>query len=336
MKMISEQLAAVTLGEPVVFRNLSMTPLLETAGIQPDYLTLDEALAMGAAKVTEVSGAGSVPDLRFENQGDLAVLLVDGEELVGAKQNRILNLSVLAPARTAITIPVSCVEAGRWSHVSPEFRSEERTYYAAGRARKAAQVTESLRESGSRRSRQGEVWNDIAMKAERLGSLSPTSAMASMYVDHGATLDQFVTGIPTAAGQAGAVFAINGQVRGLELFDFAETFRKLAPKLVRSYALDAIDEENSAAPVMASAVADLLQNCQRADAAVFPSLGEGEDVRLTGHGLAGGALVARDRVIHLCAFRVAESDPQRRGDATGRLARASQRRRHFGGRQSGG
>ena len=44
----------------------------------------------------EVSKEGDVPNLPFENHGNSKVLLVDGDELVGAKQNRIINLSILA------------------------------------------------------------------------------------------------------------------------------------------------------------------------------------------------------------------------------------------------
>ena len=82
--------------------------------------------------------------MRFVNLGDLAMLLLDGEELIGAKQNRILNLSILAPAHQTIAIPVSCVEVGRWHAQSAEFGSARRTQFAAGRARKAADVSESL------------------------------------------------------------------------------------------------------------------------------------------------------------------------------------------------
>jgi hypothetical protein len=39
-----------------------------------------------------------VPQLLFINDAMRPVLLLDGEELVGAKQNRVLNLTVLAPA----------------------------------------------------------------------------------------------------------------------------------------------------------------------------------------------------------------------------------------------
>jgi hypothetical protein len=64
---------------------------------------------------------------------------------VGAKQNRILNLSVLVLAHKTIVVPASCVEAGRWHAQSAELGSAGRTHYAAGRARKASQVSASLR-----------------------------------------------------------------------------------------------------------------------------------------------------------------------------------------------
>ena len=49
-------------------------------------------------QITEVSDAGRVSELKVVVKGERAVLLVDGEELVGAKQNRVLNLSMLVPA----------------------------------------------------------------------------------------------------------------------------------------------------------------------------------------------------------------------------------------------
>ena len=48
--------------------------------------------------------------------------MLDGEELIGAKQNRILNTTVLVAAHTEVTIPVSCVEQGRWGYRGRQFR----------------------------------------------------------------------------------------------------------------------------------------------------------------------------------------------------------------------
>lgn len=192
MHMIRDRLSQLTLGEARQHQTLTMTPLFAADHSEPDYLTLDEALARGELQITELSEGGSVPELRLINKAGLAVLLLDGEELVGAKQNRVLNLSLLAPAAATITIPVSCVEAGRWSSASPAFSSKGRAFYASGRARKAGHVTESIRARGQRESHQGEIWQDIAAKSVRMGSRSETDAMACLYEGFDEVMAQYV------------------------------------------------------------------------------------------------------------------------------------------------
>ncbi|MBZ5585560.1 MAG: hypothetical protein LAQ30_25845, partial [Acidobacteriia bacterium] len=179
MTALLEELSTIALGEPRHFRNLTLFPLLrpEPAQAAPDYLLADEAIARGLARVTELGGGGSVPELRFENDSDFPVLLVDGEELVGAKQNRVLNLTVLAPAKAALVIPVSCVEAGRWRPETAAFRLATHLMYSQARAARVRDVTASMRAGGGRRSDQSAVWEDIAAKAERLDAPSPTAAM---------------------------------------------------------------------------------------------------------------------------------------------------------------
>jgi len=56
-----------------------------------DYLLIDEALEAKKVVIEEVSEGGSVPELRMTNFAGKGVLIVDGTELVGAKQNRIVN-----------------------------------------------------------------------------------------------------------------------------------------------------------------------------------------------------------------------------------------------------
>jgi hypothetical protein len=331
MKLLTQTLDDLEIGPAKALANLTMFPLLGGRSGDPDYHTLDEALAAKAARVTEVSASGSVPELQFRNAGDRAVLLLDGEELIGAKQNRVLNLTILAPAGREIQIPVSCVEAGRWSHVSAEFSAAPRAHYAAGRAKKAAAVSESMRATGERHSDQGEVWADISAKARRMAAVSDTQAMAAMYEGHAADVDSFVEALPPVEGQAGAVFAINGELVGLELFDYQATLRKLLPKLVRSYALDAIDAAVPAragghtAAVGAISPKTLLEAARSAEGQAFRSIGEGEDVRLSGRELTGGALVARDRVVHLSAFRLQRADGHSQ-IARSRISRPSARR----------
>jgi hypothetical protein len=327
MQTIRDRLSQLTLGETRRHQMLAMAPLLATEHEAPDYFTLDEALDRSELRITEVSEGGSVPELRLTNDASQAVLLVDGEELVGAKQNRILNLSLLAPAGKTLIIPVSCVEARRWSHVSREFRSEKRAFFSSGRARKAGDVTESLRSAGSRSSDQGEVWRRIAAKFECMDVRSATDAMDCLYQDFDAQLAEYVAALPAEAGQVGALFSINGAVCGLDLFDFSATLSKLLPKLIVSYALDAIETADVTEGASHTQPADFLSDIMTAPTTVHPSVGEGEDVRLSGAGLTGGALVARGRVIHLCAFRQPLEDPDRHEGLRDRMASASMRRR---------
>ena len=92
---------------------LAVIPLLAANPDDLGLLTLEEA--GDRVLVTEVSEAGSVPFLKVANGADRPLLLLDGEELIGAKQNRILNTTVLVAPHTEVTIPVSCVEQGRWA-----------------------------------------------------------------------------------------------------------------------------------------------------------------------------------------------------------------------------
>jgi hypothetical protein len=302
---VFDAIQSISFGSETTFQNLTMVPILGSGERQPEYVTLDEALAAGSVEVTEVSDAGHVPELKVFVNGAMPVLLIDGEELVGAKQNRVLNLTILVPPHRTTTIPVSCVESGRWRHVSRSFGSAPRAQFADGRAAKMRQVTASLLSEGERRSDQSDVWHRIAEKSARLQASSDTAAMSAMFEKFDVPLDDFVRAFEPAAGQIGAVFFVNGVPAGLELFDAAVTWRKLSPKLIRSYAVDALDKATQHAPhkkgTDPSAVARAIRST---NASVFPAAGEGEDVRLSGQDLHGAALVARGRAIHVSAFPI--------------------------------
>ncbi len=302
-EIVFDALQHVTFGSLSEFNRLGVLPLMALEDRAAGYATLDEAMARGWMKITEVTEAGHVPELKVENSGDTAVLIVDGEELIGAKQNRIVNLTMLIPAQNAMVIPVSCVESGRWRHTSREFASSPRVQYAEGRAAKMHNVTASLRSNSSRRSNQGEVWNLIAEKSSRLDAPSPTSAMSSMYEVHEGSIDEFVKAFTPGERQVGAVFFINGRVAGLELFDAASTWRAISPKLVRSYAIDAIDRPRTevATPSPESAKAFCTALASSAGSS-FPATGMGDDVRLTGVQVMGAALVAEGRAMHVSGF----------------------------------
>ena len=121
----------------------------------PVYRTLKEALQQGTLTISEVTDGGSVPELKVINKGDMPVLLLDGEELAGAKQNRVLNTTILLDVNSETTIPVSCTEHGRWSYTSSHFADSDVVMASNVRREKVRSVHENLKNQGALRVRPG-------------------------------------------------------------------------------------------------------------------------------------------------------------------------------------
>jgi hypothetical protein len=166
----------LTPGAPVAHGALTVFHLLAGERPEPGWLTLAEAGE--AVTVEEVSEGGDVPTLHLTSAADRPVLVLDGEELIGAKQNRVLNTTVLVAAHSRLTIPGSCVEQGRWAYKSARFVAGDTSLYATVRALKAAKVTAFLRASGKHASDQGEIWEGVSYMAAAHDVESPTGALS--------------------------------------------------------------------------------------------------------------------------------------------------------------
>lgn len=270
---------------------------------EPAYRTLDEALAAGTLEVTEVNEGGHVPLLRVVNRGDEAVFLMAGEQLVGAKQNRILNTSILVPAKTELTVPVSCVEAGRWGYVSPKFGSGGTMSHGKLRKMMSEQVTASYAKGGFAESAQGEVWKEVSRKLHCLGSVSPSRALQQSYADYEGRFQEVMKLVNVTRDCCGAAFAIGGRVVGMDVFDRPSTLAKLWPKVARAYAIDGMEEKDgAAAEVSPAAVRDWLKGATDASQEAYKSPGLGEDVRVRGQGVVGGGLVVDGSPVHVELF----------------------------------
>ena len=251
MEVIRDYLAHVKVGKKQTHLNMTLFPLLAPDKGDPDYMTLDEAIEREQIEVTEVSESGSVPDLRLINRGKQKVLIIEGEELQGAKQNRIVNSTFLIDSNCELVIPVSCVEEGRWSYRSERFRSGK-TFMPASIKREHQQaVSESLDRGEGFRSNQSTIWEEISAKGERMQAESSTGAMSELFNKEETRLSDFVRAFRPVDCQVGAVFGINGKIAGAECFGYNDTCSRFFDRLVRSYALDAIDwiDEGSASSV---------------------------------------------------------------------------------------
>ena len=305
----------IQIGEPVAHRGIVIAPLFPRRNPLVAYVTLDEALA-GGLRIREVDEAGTVPELVVENPLTERVLLYDGEELVGAKQNRILNVSVLVEAKSSVRIPVSCVEQGRWSRVSPSFLPGSHVSHAQLRRRKAeAQAAQPI----SRGVAQSEVWDAVHDKALRMSVSSPTGASSDLYRHYERDLRALEDAFPAQPGQCGAVLGI-GHDLCLDLVSRPDAFARLWPKLRAGYLLDGL-ERLGGKPTPAAEIEWFVAAIDGSLATRQPSVGLGMDLRLRAQEVIGSGLEVDAEVIQLSAFR---SEDGGRG-AFGRIARPSRR-----------
>lgn len=134
-------------------------------------------------------------------------------------------------------------------HTVSKYRHEPRVGGATGRATKVASVSDCLAQGQGAVSDQSEVWHHIAEKAARMDHHSETGAMADLFRHAEQDLEAYVRAFSAVPGQVGAIFALGGRVVGLEMFFSPDTYAKLLPKLVRSYALDAIEIPGDHSPM---------------------------------------------------------------------------------------
>jgi hypothetical protein len=305
--IIQSTIKSIDHAPPVRFRGLTLLPIsVPAAG--PLFITLGQALASGTMKVTEI-GAGSVPQLMVTNLGDAAVLILDGEELRGAKQNRVLNTTVLVAPHSKLVVPVSCTEHGRWHGTSDEFADSGNVMPVELRRSKVERVHESLAEQRGFAGDQGRVWSDIGMFLHDVGVNSSTSALADGYESHRATLDDYLAALPAAPGQCGMLVLVNGRVAGLDLVSQPDVYASLHARLLRSYTgmvLGRRAQKDKPAEIANDLVVTrarrFLDELADADAEPFPSVGAGQDVRLKGGPVVGTALVVEATALHLAGF----------------------------------
>lgn len=307
------QLLASTLqlGEAAEHGAIAIAPLFPRQTPRAAYTTLDAALPLGF-RITEVSDAGSVGQLAVQNPLDVDVLLYDGEELVGAKQNRILDVTILVPAHASVAIPVSCVEQGRWSSRPAAFAAARHAANPELRRRKSEVLAARPRTAGMA---QDDVWRAVGETAARLGAHSPTAAHADSFAAREGDLAVQRSAFPLVPGQCGAAVAI-GSMLCLDFVSRPDAWSTLYPKLLEGYLLDGLGvQERPAAATMPAFVAAVAGAATRSEA----SPGAGTDVRLAAKDCSGSGLTLDDELLQVSAFSVTAPPP-------GRVERPSRRR----------
>jgi len=295
---------------------LDVVPLATTEMVKARYVLLDEAIGRGRLMVTEVNEQGSVPYLQAVNKGPWPVLIFDGEELVGAKQNRITNATILVAVGKTV-LPVSCVEQGRWSRRSHAFTAGAYTSQPGLRSRKERQVRERMQAAGplavspkqyerasARMADQGAVWNMVEDYSRSVDARSSTGALSDAYRAREDDVETLLAALRPVPGMVGASVFLDGRFLCLDVLRPQERFAQLFAKLARGYAFEAV-----AHPARRRRSVDpeaetlrLLADLMEADVRTGPAVDLGEDLRLETARHSGAGLSWDGEVLQLSVF----------------------------------
>ncbi len=296
-----ELLDQLTIGTPSHHRNLTVFPLSWPQVDEAPYQLIGPALEQGEAVIEEVDEDGDVPNLRVQNRSIMPLLIPEGAILIGAKQNRVVNLTVIVAPKSRFTLPVSCVEQGRWHYESHAFRSD---YYAPPsiRSKKLRSVHASRATDGVAESDQGEVWAEVDACLHGAAAESETASLTDSFDAAEERLDAYRQRIELPDEAAGFLVVRGDCVLGMDLFDAPETLAELWPRLADAYFLDALRHGDDSEVSTKDVAVRFLDRVKDTAHMAPHSMGLGDELEISGEGLSGTAVLFEDRICHLVAF----------------------------------
>ena len=309
--IISSFISQIRLGEVQTFQNMQVVPLFSDQKEELVYWTLKEALDKGQLLIQEISSGGSVPELKVINQGDIPVLLLDGEEVAGAKQNRVLNTTILVKEKSEIVIPVSCTEQGRWAYRTKHFYDSGVVSPSFMRAKRASAVNVSLEQNQTYRSDQGAVWNDVEYLRGQMKVESPTGALRDVFEQKRETLEDYIKAFNAIPLQNGILVLVDGEIAGCDIVSRTDVFGKMFSKLIKSYAMDSLIRDRRKITISSNPLgeaAHFLEEIKYCEEKRYFSPGWGADYRFESPDKVGTVLVVENQVIHMAFFKTKKEE----------------------------
>ena len=304
MSVLNDFVAGLKFGDTQTYGRLTIRPVIAEGDVSLPFLTLEEAQAKDLLEITETSEDGSVPELLVKNTGDTDVILIEGEILEGAKQNRMVNTTIIVPAKTEMTIPVTCVERGRWHYKRRNFRSAGHVAYSSMRRASHQSVAKSVLRFDRHTSDQGAVWSDIEAKMARLRIHSASEAATDME-DHimrsvASTYEKPIEeGIVHQPNQVGFIAFIDNGFAGADLFGSADLCERQLIKLARGYL---VDSEDPAVKFPEIDGDEVLRGLAESEPVERKSVGKGREFRFESVKIEGACKVVDERVSHITVF----------------------------------
>jgi hypothetical protein len=206
----------------------------------PEADLLAESTALGRTVLREVGDGGEVNRIFVRHEGPRRLLLIDGEQLIGAKQNRVLNASFLVAPGQEIELPVSCVERGRWRYTTGDFVASDTTLSGTARSRKVSRVTRSVITGLGYDAEQRAVWRDVDeyLDSSRVVSLTSSleDALSLRRGSTGAALDA----LGAQPQQVGVALVRAGKLLLVDAFASADLYARAHRKVLQGMLADAL------------------------------------------------------------------------------------------------
>jgi hypothetical protein len=291
----------------VTFGSLRLVRLMGSPN-GPEAELLDEALRTGRTFVSEVGGDGVVGLVRVTHSGELPLLLLDGEQIVGARHNRIFNASFLVQPGQCVDLPVSCVERGRWRG-KRYFSGSPTTISAAVRAAKLSRLRSSLERGRGHDCDQRAVWRDVDQYLARVGVHSESAAFDDAFWHQHRSAEAALSTLEPDAGQVGIAAVSDDALVTLDLFGseslHARGWKKVAHGLlVEVYRGGSAPSESQAIQIVANALRAVASSRPTRTA----SPGGGDTLHMTMGALSFAAITDDDVLYHaVCASQGAAS-----------------------------
>ncbi len=285
----------------------SLTVIQLTTSFQntAEYISGPAAIQKNLISVKETSDAGDVNQLHVINTSSSFVFFMDGDILAGAKQNRVLNTSVYLHPQSKCTLPVSCVEQGRWHHKSKAFTNTDYSAPSQMRAKKAVNVRENLMHGERFDANQGEVWSDVRKYSASMGVNSPTSNLSDVFDSKGKDFDSFLSGFNSDSSANGLAIFIGKKLLNIDVFNRSDIYSEYFPKLIRGAAMDAFNltaEQNVAKAEAEYKTLEFLDKFEQLEFQSHQGVAAGNEKRFETKELTGFELSYLNTPIHLTAL----------------------------------
>lgn len=292
-KLMPAGLPTLHVGRGYRVANLEWFPVWTDAPVTPrTYVT---EFNSSQVKVAEHSQA-AVSGLQIENQLPQPVLLFEGTLLEGGWQHRALTRTVLVPAASVSSLPVVCVEHGRWGGAAHQVIGKK---VASANIRAGFR---GLRKQGhtvvQTSADQGEVWHKVNQLAHQLNEFAPTQSFVEMRNE----LDQRmnIDAISALAGQRGIVIAIGGHPVALELFDHPDTLAERIDSIVQSYVAESLVRDFISTP--SSRVRKFVDRTESEE--LSEAIDENRKRTASNEHVATEAVYEAEQLLHLSALNV--------------------------------